>query len=315
MRKEIKDFTVIDLETTGFYSNNRILEFGAVRYRDGKPIATFQQYANYRGKLPDVIKKVTGITEEILKEKGIHKDDAYNKMMEFIGNDLLIAHNMEFDWSFLEYHNPICHETGEPLHELKNKTQCTLKMARKLKLNVDNNKLGTLCKHFDIEPEKYHSALCDAQATGELFLKLQDIIIENSNPITITVPKTTIQDSITNSAPNNNIQPELPKSIPLVQLTPEQLERANRSKAGIFGIITGYLGIHNFIYGYYIKGTIQLAITLLSGGFLAVFVWIWALVESILMLTKVIKPSNKDSLLFKKILYYVKNHIPGIIKK
>lgn len=320
MRKEINDFTVTDLETTGFYPNNRILEFGAVRYRDGIPVATFQQYASYRGKLPEHIKKITGITEEILKEKGIHKDDAYNRMMQFIGDDLLVAHNMEFDWSFLEYHNPICNETGEPLHKLNNKTQCTLKLARKLNLDVVNNKLGTLCEYFNIEPERYHSALYDAQATGELFLKLQSILIEASKPKTITVNQSSSDRHVSITTPISTVQQHGSDSSTMINepqpnTSIEELAIKRRNTAGISGIFLGFFGIHNFMYGYYIKGIMQLGISLLSAGFLSPFVWMWALVESILILLDKIKPSNKDIVFAKRVIYYAKNLLVRILNK
>lgn len=316
MNKPIKDFTVIDLETSGFYPNNRIIEFGAVRFRDGKPIDTFQQYAKYQGKLPDAVKNLTGITEELLKEKGIHKDEAYNKMIDFIGDDILVAHNMEFDWGFLEYHNPMCKETGEPIYELNNKKHCTLKIARKLKLNVKNNKLETLCNYYNITPERYHSAVCDAQATGELFLKLQEDTNYKNEPIKVNSSNT----NSTNNNPIFTIEYTIKETVSYDDNTsskkaPQKFETPNFKNAkmpknistGLLGIFLGCFGIHNYVYGYYIKGSIQLAITILSAGYLAFIPAIWALVESVLIMINKIQPSTGDTEKIKKLINKFKN--------
>ena len=164
----INNFTAIDLETSGLYPNNRIIEFGAVRYRDGQPIANFQTYATYHGHLPEKITELTGITDAILSEKGINKDEAMKNFLAFIADDLLVAHNMDFDWGFLKYHT----ETIGTI--INNEKSCTLLLARKKKLPIINNKLNTLCKYYNIKCENFHSALEDAKAAGDLFLKLQE---------------------------------------------------------------------------------------------------------------------------------------------
>jgi TM2 domain-containing membrane protein YozV len=64
-------------------------------------------------------------------------------------------------------------------------------------------------------------------------------------------------------------------------------EQAGKSKvaAGIFGILLGGLGVHNFYLGFIGKGLAQLLISVLSLGFLAFISGIWGLIEGILILT------------------------------
>ena len=156
--KIINNFTAIDLETSGLYPNNRIIEFGAVRYRDGQAVATFQTYATYNGHLSAKVTEITGITDELLATKGIYKDEAMKRFLDFVGDDLLVAHNMDFDWGFLKYHTEAMGAC------INNEKICTLLLARKKKLPVINNKLETLCNHYQIKSEKFHSALEDAKA-------------------------------------------------------------------------------------------------------------------------------------------------------
>ncbi len=55
--------------------------------------------------------------------------------------------------------------------------------------------------------------------------------------------------------------------------------------AGILGIFLGTFGVHNFYLGYTGKGTGQLLITILSCGILSFVSWIWAVIESVMILT------------------------------
>ena len=55
--------------------------------------------------------------------------------------------------------------------------------------------------------------------------------------------------------------------------------------AGILALFLGTFGIHNFYLGYTSKGLIQLLGSVLSCGFLAVPIAIWAFIEGILLLT------------------------------
>ena len=61
--------------------------------------------------------------------------------------------------------------------------------------------------------------------------------------------------------------------------------RKSKMAAGLFGIILGGLGIHNFYLGNTTKGLIQLGLTVVSFGFLALVSSVWGLIEGIMILT------------------------------
>ena len=77
------------------------------------------------------------------------------------------------------------------------------------------------------------------------------------------------------NSPENNIE----------QTTPSDVGNKSRLAAGILGILLGALGVHNFYLGYTGKGIAQLLITILSFGLLSIVSGIWALIESIMILT------------------------------
>lgn len=74
---------------------------------------------------------------------------------------------------------------------------------------------------------------------------------------------------------------------PQYQQQPYQQPAQQKSKlaAGLLAIFVGTLGIHNFYLGFTTKGLIQLLVSLLTLGFAAPIIAIWALIEGIFYLT------------------------------
>ena len=72
-----ESYTVIDLETTGLNAaSDAIVEYGALRVRDGQPAEEFSALVRGTEPLPDVVAKLTGITPEALAAEGIEKAEA-----------------------------------------------------------------------------------------------------------------------------------------------------------------------------------------------------------------------------------------------
>ena len=102
---------LFDTETTGLsYSRDEIIEFAAVvlENRQGKPEITAQYdeliSLSPGGFVPPEIEKLTGISNEDLREKGIAKTRLCCDIARMIaGNTLLLAYNAHFDLSFLYY--------------------------------------------------------------------------------------------------------------------------------------------------------------------------------------------------------------------
>jgi DNA polymerase-3 subunit epsilon len=79
---------------------------------------------------------------------------------------IFVAHNVSFDYSFLQHHLRICG------FEMGVQKLCTVSMSRKTFPGLPSYSLGKLCKSLDIVLENRHRALGDAKATGLLFEKL-----------------------------------------------------------------------------------------------------------------------------------------------
>ena len=102
---------IFDTETTGLqFSRDEIIEFAAavVERRDGK-VQVMEEYDELitlspGGFVPPMIQKLTGITNEDIRERGIPKTRLCCDIARMIaGNTLLLAYNAHFDLSFLYY--------------------------------------------------------------------------------------------------------------------------------------------------------------------------------------------------------------------
>ncbi len=157
------EFVVFDLETTGITYDAEIMEIGAVKIKNGKIVDTYHQYIKPKGKISEKSIEITGLTFDYLKDKP-YIEDIIEDFISFIGNAALVAHNAAFDYGHIKQY-------------LKNNYLVidTLQLARSLYFKETKKfYLGALCELFGIPLDNAHSALCDAMATGKLFIKMLD---------------------------------------------------------------------------------------------------------------------------------------------
>ena len=168
----IRDFVSIDLETTGLlYKEDGIIELAAVRFRDGKEEDSFHTYINPGRVIPERITELTGISGEQVKDAPSFRDICL-EVLAFIGDDVLMAHHISFDYAFLKRAVVNCAPAGwVKEHGFERKGIDTLKIARAFLPTLESRSLGALCKHYGIALDA-HKALEDARATALLYVKL-----------------------------------------------------------------------------------------------------------------------------------------------
>lgn len=158
-------FVVVDLETTGGAAVNgdEITEIGAVKLRGGECLGTFQTLVNPGVAIPPSITYLTGITQAmVLPAPRI--EAVLPGFLEFVGDAVVVGHNVRFDLSFLNFAL-----RREGYGRLPNRSVDTCALARRLvRDEVANCKLDTLATHFRLATRPTHRALDDALATGEL---------------------------------------------------------------------------------------------------------------------------------------------------
>ena len=157
-------FCVIDFETTGGAADtDRITEVGAVKYRGGECLGTFQTLVNPGVPIPPYITMLTGITEAMVFPAP-RIESILGTLTDFIGDAVIVAHNARFDMGFLNA--ALIRDDRDPLD---NKVVDTVALARRLvRDEVPDCKLGTLASRLRLPHQPSHRALDDALATADL---------------------------------------------------------------------------------------------------------------------------------------------------
>lgn len=170
----IDTYTALDLETTGLNpKQDRIIEIGAVKVRDGKTVDSFQTLVNPERVLDARVCELTGIDNEMLADAP-RMEEVLSSLLSFIGEDILVGHRILFDYSFVKKA-----AVNQKL-TFEKKGIDTLKLARKFLPELESRKLEYLCTYYQIE-HTAHRALGDAAATSELYLKLADLFYKEEN--------------------------------------------------------------------------------------------------------------------------------------
>ncbi len=157
-------FCTLDLETTGGSpADCAITEIGAVKHKGGDVLGTFQTLVDPGLPIPPSITVLTGITEAMVMDAP-RIESALPAFLEFIGDSVIVGHNVRFDMSFL---NAAALENG--YGRLTNKTVDTAALARRLiRPEVRNLRLKTLAAHFRSPTKPNHRAFEDARATAHV---------------------------------------------------------------------------------------------------------------------------------------------------
>jgi len=161
-------FVVVDLETTGASpAECAITEVGAVKYRGGECLATFQTLVNPGVPIPPFVTMLTGLTDALVMPAP-PIEAVLPALLEFVGpnepSTVIAGHNIRFDVSFLD---AACARLGYP--RLAHTRVDTVALARRLvRDEVPNLRLATLARRFRTAVEPIHRALDDARATAEV---------------------------------------------------------------------------------------------------------------------------------------------------
>lgn len=159
----IKNYVAFDLETTGLnVETDYIIEIGALKVVDGKVRERFMEFVKPEVLISPMITNITGITNEMVADARDTKD-IIRDFVEFCGDDILVGHNILFDYKFMKKY-----ATAYGLPFEKNGID-TLKIARKVHKDLESKSLGTLCAYYHIVNQAAHRAYHDALATAKLY--------------------------------------------------------------------------------------------------------------------------------------------------
>lgn len=160
-------YTVVDTETTGLDPQaDRLIEIAAIRVRAGKEVARFETLVKPGRKLGKAIVDLTGITDDELTNAP-EPLDALQQFMDFLKDDIIVAHNANFDVNFLYDSMQRC-----GMKPLENNFVDTMRLAKCIRPDLNNYKLATLAKTYRIAQPKAHRALADCETTMAVLQKM-----------------------------------------------------------------------------------------------------------------------------------------------
>ncbi len=163
-----EEFVVFDIETTGLSPLNcKITEIGAVIVKNGEIIDRYNTFVNPKVPIPEEIVKLTSITDEMVADAP-EIDKVLPEFLEFCGDRLLIAHNANFDISFIR---AAADECGLPF---ANPYLDTVALSRYLNPELKRHKLDNLADYFGLGNFNHHRACDDAEMLGLIFNKMAE---------------------------------------------------------------------------------------------------------------------------------------------
>jgi ATP-dependent DNA helicase DinG len=161
-------YAVIDLETTGpdMTKGGRIIQFGCALLRHGHVIQTVSQLINPDAPVPQSIQQLTGITPDMLVSAP-YFDEVAGAIAGIIGDSVIVAHNVNFDYPFLNAELQRAHQAP-----LTNLAIDTVQLAQILLPDQASYRLADLTTVLEIKHDNPHQADSDAISTATLLTKL-----------------------------------------------------------------------------------------------------------------------------------------------
>jgi DNA polymerase-3 subunit epsilon len=164
-----RPIVMLDFETTGLSpeSGDRITEVAALRIAGGQVVERYVSLVNCGVRVPSFITQLTGITQAMV-DAAPPAAEVVPALLEFIGADVLAAHNASFDEKFLKAEGALlgtaCRHGG-PV--------CSLKLSRRVFPGLPSYKLGELSRALGIAfRSRAHRAEADAEVAAQLLLHI-----------------------------------------------------------------------------------------------------------------------------------------------
>jgi len=197
-------FAIVDIETTGGQpAKDRITEIAIVLHDGENIIKEFSSLVNPYCNIPYNIIRITGITNEMVKDApGFH--EIAKEIVEITEGAVFVAHSVNFDYGFVKA------AFAELGYNYQRKTLCTVRLSRSTFAGLPSYSLGNLCESLSIEITNRHRALGDAKATAILFdriLKLNAHLVADQW-ISAEIKKTSIPPKL-----NESVLKDIPEGI------------------------------------------------------------------------------------------------------
>lgn len=158
-------YVCFDLETTGLsVFHDGITEFGGVKIKNGEIVDRLQFFINPGKEISIKIAEMTNITNAMVANEP-KIEDCMDRILDFFGDSILVAHNAAFDIGFL---NENLKRMNRP--SIMNPIIDTLTLARTL-LTIKTYRLGSICRYYKVtyDDDVAHRADYDAEVLASVF--------------------------------------------------------------------------------------------------------------------------------------------------
>jgi DNA polymerase III subunit epsilon len=134
-------YAIVDIETTGGYAAaNGIIEISIQVFDGDKVVEQFESLINPGVAIPKYIQAFTGINQDMVKDAPAFEEIA-RKVYYLLHDKIFVAHNVNFDYSFLKNHLEYYGYT------LTSKKLCTIRLARQIIPGLPAYGLGKFVNH------------------------------------------------------------------------------------------------------------------------------------------------------------------------
>ena len=176
-----------DTETTGLNcATCQIIELAMIVVEDGYIVEEYDKFVKTDERLPLNITQITGITDDMLKEEGVSEaeiaEDLKNRMTP---GTLMVAHNCQFDLSFVYYllkrHYP---DGADGI--VRNVDWLDTLTVVKDRMEYPH-RLNNVVKHYGLEKVNFHRAIDDTRALYQVYRKLRHDPLYNPGEIDLYI--------------------------------------------------------------------------------------------------------------------------------
>lgn len=160
---EIK-FACLDTETTGLSpeGGGKICEIAVSVSQGGRVVDEFSTLLNPGIPMSPEVVAIHGITNEMVKDAPSFAD-VMPKLLGLLDDSVIVAHNADFDVSFLRAEFAACGMRFPPYPVVD-----TLKLARKSG-KFARNRLGLIAEELGISCQGWHRAMADTKMAEQIF--------------------------------------------------------------------------------------------------------------------------------------------------
>ncbi len=165
----IEKFVALDVETSGLSpARDKIIEIGMAKAEHGNIVSRYSALINPRVVLDPRICELTGITQDMLKDRPVI-GDVIGDILDFIGDLPILGHNVIFDYSFIKK------AAVDVRLDFEKQGIDTLKIARRLFPDIPHKGLEYLCGYFHIDMGRAHRAYDDAVSAMQLYCRMSEL--------------------------------------------------------------------------------------------------------------------------------------------